>query len=36
MNLMLKDQLFKNLEKFFYQLLICSKKQIKLLKLNKI
>ena len=36
LDLMLKDQLLKKIEKFFYQLLICSKKEITLLKLNKI
>ncbi len=36
MNLMLKDQLLKKIEKFFYKLLICSKKEVKLLKMNKI
>ena len=33
MNLMLKDKLLKKMEKFFYQLLICSKKQIKFIKI---
>ena len=36
MNLMLRDNILKKMEKFFYQLLICSKKQIKFTKFHKI